>query len=126
MAKKRKSSWSNDETRFRLHCRNIAAFKYTELTAHHEMKIQQGMSESKHDHGVYSAATYNRIIALFKTMGKLSNSLLDIPNVAAKITLLPENNARTPYCDIDETRQLVAAAPQYKCPSVGNFVALYF
>jgi integrase len=126
MAKKRKSSWSDDETRFRLHCRDIASLKYTELTAHHVMKIQLGMSESKHDHGAYSAATCNRVIALLKTMGKLANSLLDIPNVAAKITLLPENNARTRYCDIDETRQLVAAARQYKCPSVGNFIALLF
>jgi hypothetical protein len=126
MAKKRKSFWSDDETRFRLHCRDIATLKDTELTAHHVMKIQLGMSESKHDHGAYSAATCNRIIALLKTMDKLANSLLVIPNVAAKITKLPENNARTRYCDIDETRQLVASARPYKCPSVGNFIALLF
>jgi integrase len=126
LAKKRKSSWSHDEARFRLHCRDIATLQYTALTAHHVMKVQLGMSESKHERGNYSSATCNRVIALLKTMGKLANRLLDIPNVAAKVTLLPENNARTRYCDIDETRQLVGAARQYKCPSIGGFIALLF
>jgi len=126
LAKKRKSSWRDDESRFRIHCRDIAIMKYPQLTAQHIMKLQLEMSDSKHEHGSYSAATCNRVIALLKTIGKLAERLLDVPNVADRITLLPEDNVRTRYCDINETRQIIATARMYKCPHIGSFIALLF
>jgi integrase len=126
LAKKRKTSWTDDVSRFTLHCGDIANIRYSDLTASHVLRIQIEMMESTHKHRNYAPATCNRVTALLKTMGKLADRLLDIPNAAERVSLLPENNARTRYCDIDETRQLVAAARQYKCPSVGNFIALLF
>jgi len=70
------------------------------------MQLHLNMSEAYNAFNkrkVYSTATCNRVLALLKTIGKPANKLLDIPNVAEKVSLLPENNARTRYCNIEET-----------------------
>ncbi|MEY8251510.1 MAG: site-specific integrase [Colwellia sp.] len=126
LAKKRKTSWNDDVARFTLHCRDIANLKYSDLTANHVMRIQLEMSESSHKYRPYAPATCNRVTALLKTMGKLADKLLDIPNTAERVSLLPENNARTRYCDVNETRRIIKAAREYPCPSIGSFIALLF
>ncbi|MCG7584958.1 site-specific integrase [Photobacterium sp. OFAV2-7] len=125
LAKKRKRTWNDDEARFR-HCHSIHNLPFDQLTANHLLKIQLDMSEAKCRDGVYAVATVNRVIALMKTVCKLAFRLLDIPNVGDKVSLLPENNIRTRYLDLDETRRLVKAAREYHCPNTGGFIALLF
>jgi integrase len=124
LAKRRKKTWPLDEKRFRKHCNSIANIKYNELTASHVMKLHLTLSETKYKGEYYAPATCNRLLALLKTMGKLANSMLDIINVADRVSLLPENNARTRYCDIDETKRIIKAARAYPKKSFGNFIAL--
>lgn len=125
LAKRRKSTWKADQTRFRLHCQSIANIRYNKLTANDILRIQLCMSDN--DTGqIYKPATCNRVLALLKTVGKLVDSLFDIPNVAIRVSLLPENNARTRYCNIQECQRIIIAARNYRCPYVGSFVALLF
>tara|TARA_B110000881_G_C18590443_1_gene527610 strand:- start:2374 stop:2637 length:264 start_codon:yes stop_codon:yes gene_type:complete len=77
-----------------------------------------------HDRKVYAPATCNRVLALLKTMGKLAEQVLGITNVAARVSLLPENNIRTRYCDLDETRRIINAAMNFHNRSVGVFISL--
>ncbi|MDV5170990.1 site-specific integrase [Photobacterium rosenbergii] len=121
MAKKRKKTWDDDEQRFRDHAKPIADIAYNALTAHQVMQLQLSLS----DQG-YSAATNNRVLAMLKTVGKLAERLLNVPNVALMVSLLPENNTRTRFCDLDETRRIIKCAREYHCPSAGNFIALLF
>lgn len=93
------------------------------------MQLHLDMSETSNTYnkrGAYSPSTCNRVLALLKTMGKLANKLLDIPNTAEKISLLPENNARTRYCDIDETKRIIDVALRYENVYIGSFIALLF
>lgn len=124
LAKRRKRTWELDEARFRKHCQSISHIEYKALTVSHVIKLQVAMSETKFKSGLYAPATCNRVLALLKTMGKLAHSMLDIDNVAERVPLLPENNARTRYCDIDETKRIIKAARAYPQPSIGNFIAL--
>jgi integrase len=124
LAKRRKKTWALDEKRFRKHCNAIANIKYNELTVSHVMKLHLTLSETKYKGEYYAPATCNRLLALLKTMGKLAHSMLDIANVADRVSLLPENNARTRYCDIDETKRIIKAARAYPKKSFGNFIAL--
>lgn len=124
LAKRRKKTWPLDEKRFRKHCNSIANIKYNELTVSHVMKLHLGLSETKYKGEYYAPATCNRVLALLKTVGKLAHSMLDVDNVADRVSLLPENNARTRYCDIDETKRIIKAARAYPKPSIGNFIAL--
>lgn len=129
LAKKRKRSWNDDLSRFNNHCSSIKNLPYDELTAHHVMQLHLNMSEtfnSFNQKQTYAPATCNRVLALLKTVGKLANKLLDIPNVAEKVSLLPENNARTRYCSIDETKRIIDAALQYENIYTGSFIALLF
>ncbi len=124
LAKRRKKTWGIDEKRFRKHCNAIANIKYNELTVTHVMKLHLTMSETKYKDELYAPASCNRVLALLKTMGKLAHSMLDVINVADRVSLLPENNARTRYCDIDETKRIIKAARAYPKKSFGNFIAL--
>ncbi|MFT6153518.1 MAG: integrase [Bermanella sp.] len=126
LAKKRKRTWKDDVSRFRNHCGGIKNLPYDELTAHHVMQLHLNMSESSNKHRPYSPATCNRVLALLKTVGKLANRLLDISNVAEKVSLLPENNARTRYCDIEETKRIIDASLRYENIYTGSFIALLF
>ncbi|WP_299661921.1 site-specific integrase [uncultured Psychromonas sp.] len=126
LAKKRKRTWNDDLSRFNNHCGSIKNIPYDELTANHVMQLHLNMSESSNKFRPYSTATCNRVLALLKTMGKLANKLLDIPNVAGKVSLLPEDNARTRYCSIDETKRIIDAALQYESIHTGSFIALLF
>lgn len=126
LAKKRKRTWKDDAQRFKDHCRSISMLRYNELTANHIMQIQLAMNSGSKDRKVYAPATCNRVIALLKTVGKLASQLLDIPNVAEKVALLPEDNARTRYCDVAETKRMIKAALDYHCKSSGSFIALLF
>ena len=85
LAKKRKRTWNDDVSRFNNHCGSIKHLHYDELTAHQIMQLHLNMSESSNKYRPYSAATCNRVLAQLKTMGKLANKLLDIPNVAEKV-----------------------------------------
>jgi integrase len=124
LAKRRKKTWGIDEKRFRKHYAAIANIKYNELTVSHVMKLHLGLSETKYKGEYYAPATCNRLLALLKTMGKLAHSMLEVSNVADRVSLLPENNARTRYCDIDETKRIIKAARAYPKKSFGNFIAL--
>jgi site-specific recombinase XerD len=73
------------------------------------MKLYLALSETKYKGEYYAPATCNRVLALLNTMGKLAHSMLDIANVADRVVLLPENNARTRYCDRHTARHSVAS-----------------
>ncbi|CED61903.1 Putative uncharacterized protein [Moritella viscosa] len=124
LAKRRKKTWGIDEKRFRKHCNAIANIKYNELTVSHVMKLHLTLSETKYKDKLYAPASCNRVLALLKTMGKLAHNMFDIINVANRVSLLPENNVRTRYCDIDETKRIIKAARAYPKKSFGNFIAL--
>jgi hypothetical protein len=124
LAKRRKKTWLIDEKRFRKHCGAIANIKYNELTVTHVMKLHLTMSETKYKDELYAPASCNRVLALLKMMGKLAHNMLGIINVAGRVSLLPENNDRTRYCDIDETKRIIKAARAYPQKSIGNFIAL--
>lgn len=126
LAKKHKRTWSDDVSRFKNHCTDIQHLPYDELTANHVMQLHLKMSESNNRYRQYSPATCNRVLALLKTMGKLAEKLLDISNVAEKVSLLPENNARTRYCTIEETKRIIDSALRHEDIYTGTFVALLF
>ena len=125
LAKRRKISWRDDITRLKL-CESLHDIPYDKLTAQQILSVQLKMSNGSKDRPPYAAATCNRLLALLKTQGKQVEDYLGIPNVAMKVSLLPENNARTRYCDINETKRIISAALQYHCKSVGSYVALLF
>jgi len=125
LAKKRKRSWRDDKARFKL-CKVIHTIRYDELTALRVLAIQLELSSDTEEHYPYAAATCNRVIALLKTVGKLTEDYLGIPNVAMKVSLLPENNARTRYCDLQESQRIIEAALVYPCRSSGEYIALIF
>ncbi len=101
LAKQRKRSWNDDEHRFRLHCVDLFTIPYHDLTARHVLNVQLQMRTETSNRATYRPATCNRVLALLKVVGKLAEQLLDIPNVAKKVSLLPENNARIRYCNPD-------------------------
>lgn len=60
LAKKKKKTWDDDETRFRLHCKSIASLRYDELRATDIQAIQLSLSEKRRDDGQpYKPATSN-------------------------------------------------------------------
>ncbi|MCP3700087.1 MAG: integrase arm-type DNA-binding domain-containing protein [Aliivibrio sp.] len=126
LAKKRKRSWQDDISRFNHHCKSIQHIPYNELTVHQVMQLHLGMSESSNKYRPYAPSTCNRVLALLKTMGKLASQLLNIPNVAEKVSLLPEDNARTRYCTIEEIKRLIDASLAYKDIYAGSLIALLF
>ncbi|WP_022941819.1 tyrosine-type recombinase/integrase [Psychromonas hadalis] len=126
LAKKHKRSWQDDVSRFKLHCKSLFSLPYNEVTAHQIMQLHLKMSESSSEYRPYAPSTCNRVLALIKTMGKLANQLLDITNVADKVSLLPEDNARTRYCTIDEIKRLIGASLAYKDIYAGSLIALLF
>ena len=125
LAKKRKRSWSDDISRFKL-CHAIHDVPYDELTPQQVLAIQLDLSSDTNEHIPYAPATCNRAIALLKTMGKLADDYIGVKNVAMKVRLLPENNARTRYCNVLETKQIISTALRYHCKSVGSYIALLF
>jgi len=126
LAKKKKRTWNDDEARFRLHCSSIADLPYDELTPRHLLAIQMEMSTPTETHEAYAIATCNRVVAMLKTVGKLAEQLMDIPNVATKVSLLPCNNPRHRYCTLDETQRIINAALAYPNKVAGSFIALLF
>ncbi|MEZ9576484.1 MULTISPECIES: tyrosine-type recombinase/integrase [unclassified Vibrio] len=126
LAKQRKRTWKDDAQRFKYHCASISHLRYCDLNATHVLQIQLTMNSDSKSRKAYAPATCNRVIALLKTVGKLAMQLLDVPNVADRVSLLPENNARTRYCDLNETKRIITAALSYSCKSSGSFIALLF
>ncbi|QUX92617.1 integrase [Marinomonas sp. A3A] len=125
VAQSRKRSWRDDKARFNL-CKSIHLIPYDQLRAQDVLQIQLDLSSDSDDHLSYAPATCNRAIALLKTMGKLAENYLGVVNVALKVSLLPENNVRTRYCDIKETQRIISAALRYPCRSSGAYIALLF
>lgn len=125
LAKKRKRTWNDDMARFEL-AKAIHHIRYDALTAQQVLAIQLDLSSDTDEHHPYAAATCNRVVALLKTMGKLAEDYLSVVNVAMKVFLLPENNARTRYCDANETKRIIEAAMNYHCRSSGAYIALLF
>ena len=129
LAKTKKKTWNDDEGRFRLYCGSIATIRYDQLKATHVQQIQLNMRNPPSGKNAYKPATCNRALALLKTMGNLAERLLDIPNVANKVTLLTEDNARTRFCSVEEVRAIIHHARAYQCPRgthVGQYYALLF
>jgi len=125
LAKTKKITWKDDESRFRLYCGDIANIRYDQLKANHVQQIQLNMRTPPKGKKVYKPATCNRVLALLKTMGNLAERLLDIPNVANKVTLLAENNTRTRFCSVEEVRAIIHHARNYEC-SMGTHVGQYY
>ncbi len=126
LAKKRKISWLDDITRFKL-CLAIHDIHYDKLTAQDVLNVQLSLLSKTAKRSAYSPATCNRAIALLKTMGKQAQTYLSLmANEALKVTLLPENNVRTRYCNLLETKAIIKASLDCHCKSSGCFVALLF
>lgn len=125
LAKQRKRTWNDDLSRFAM-CEVIHDIPYDKLTPQQVLTVQLDLSNGNKHHKPYAPATCNRLIALLKTMGKQAEDYLGIPNVAMKVALLPENNARTRYCDVSETKRIINASLQYHCKSIGCYIALLF
>ncbi|WP_135383084.1 hypothetical protein [Vibrio tasmaniensis] len=104
----------------------IQHFRYDALTAQQVPSIQLDLSSDTDEHHPYAAATCNRVVALLKTMGKLTEEYLSIANVAIKVSRLPGNNTRTRYCDLNETRHIIEATLNYHCRSRVAYIALLF
>ena len=129
LVKTKNVSWKDDVSRFTNHCNGIANVRYDALTASHVQQIQLNMRNPPSGKRVYKPATCNRVLALLKAMGGLAERLLDLPNVANKVTLLAENNARTRFCSVEEVRNILYYARAYQCragTAVGKYYALLF
>jgi len=58
--------------------------------------------------------TWNDDEARFRLhCSSIAEQLMDIPNVATKVSLLPCNNPRHRYCTLDETQRIINAALAY-------------
>lgn len=125
LMKKRKITWKDDIARFEL-CKAIHNVRYDQLTVQQVFEIQLDLVSDTPEHYPYAPATCNRAIALLKTMGKMAEDYLGIINVAMKVALLPENNARTRYCTVSETKSIIHEALKYPCRSSGAYIALLF
>ncbi|MFK3975878.1 tyrosine-type recombinase/integrase [Shewanella vesiculosa] len=125
-ARNRKKSWADDAQRFRDFCKPISSIRYDDLKAVDIQQIQNDIMNPKRAKRVYAAATCNRVLALIKTIGALSERLLDIPNVAARVPKLPENNARMRFCSVDEVRRIIKEALGYHHKQTGAYVAMLF
>lgn len=126
IAKQRKITWNDDVSRFNHHCRLLWNLRYNEIKPVHIQQVQNNMMTATSKREAYQAGTCNRVLALVKTVGKLAEKLLDIPNVATKISLLPENNARTRYCTIDEVKAIIKEARRYHQFTIGAYIAMLF
>ena len=62
------------------------------------------MSTPTETHEAYAIATCNRGLAMFKTVGKLAEQLMDIPNVATKVSVLTCNDLKQRYCTLIQIR----------------------
>jgi integrase len=126
LAQKRKKSWKDDAQRFRDFCGCIATIPYDKLKAIDVQAIQNQMMVEVDGESKYKPATCNRAIALVKTMGSLAERLLDIPNVASRISQLPENNMRTRFCSVDEVRRIIKESLAYHHKPIGAYIAMLF
>ena len=126
MAKNRKKSWKDDIQRFRDFCKPISSIRYDELKAVDVQQIQNDIMNPELTGKIYKAATCNRVLALIKTVGALSERLLDIPNVASRVPQLPENNARMRFCSVDEVRRIIKEALDYHQKQTGAYIAMLF
>ncbi|OZS42483.1 site-specific integrase [Photobacterium sanguinicancri] len=122
-AKTRKKSWKDDETRF-LRCKPLYKISMDRLSAHAIMKLQSHLATETYKGKPYSVATNNRVIALVKGFCSLSAKVLDTVNHSTKVSLLPENNARTRYLNVEETALLIKVARTYYCKVKGNLIAM--
>ena len=126
LAQKRKKSWNDDAQRFRDFCSCIATIPYDKLKAIDVQAIQNQMMVEVDGESKYKPATCNRAIALVKTMGSLAERLLDIPNVASRVSQLPENNMRTRFCSVDEVRRIIKESLAYHHKPIGAYIAMLF
>lgn len=126
IAKQRKKTWNDDVSRFEHHCKSIRNIPYDGLKANHVQNVQSEMMAAKSKRGSYAPATCNRVLALVKTVGTLAEKLLDIPNVAKKVSMLPENNARTRYCSVEEVKAIIKEARRYHQFTIGAYIAMLF
>ncbi|MFB1075588.1 tyrosine-type recombinase/integrase [Vibrio diabolicus] len=122
-AKTRKKSWKDDETRF-LRCKPIYKIPMDRLSTHAIMKLQSHLTTETYKGKPYSVGTNNHVIALVKVICSLSSKVLDTPNHATKVSLMPVNNARTRFLDVNETALLIKVARTYYCKVKGNLIAL--
>ncbi|MFT6906009.1 MAG: integrase [Oleiphilaceae bacterium] len=125
-ARNRKKSWRDDAQRFRDFCKPISSIRYDDLKAVDIQQIQNDIMNPKRAKRTYAAATCNRVLALIKTVGALAERLLDIPNVATRVPKLPENNARTRFCSVDEVRRIIKEALDYHHKQTGAYIAMLF
>lgn len=126
MAQKRKKSWKDDAQRFNTFCKKVALIPYDKLKAIDVQDIQNSMMQEVNGVCKYKPATCNRVIALVKTIGALAERLLDIPNVASRVSQLPENNMRTRFCSVDEVRRIIKEALAYHHKASGSYIAMLF
>lgn len=122
-AKTRKKTWKDDETRF-VRCKPIYKIPMDRLSASAIMKLQSHLGTETFKGKPYSIATNNRVIALVKGMCSLSAKVLDTVNHSTKVSLIPENNARTRFLNVEETALLIKVARTYYCKVKGNLIAL--
>ncbi|EJI1280453.1 site-specific integrase [Vibrio vulnificus] len=126
LAKRKKKSWNDDMSRFTHHCQSVANIPYDELKAIDILNVQLAISNGIGFKGAYKPSTNNRVIALLKTVGGLAERLLDIPNVANRVSLLKENNIRQRFCSVEEIQAILRECRAYSNPVAGSFIAMLF
>lgn len=126
LIKTRNKSWRDDCQRFRnLIEPKLGALKLTDITVAQVQQLQLDLSQGKSGRKPLAPATCNRALALLKTLGTHAVRLGWVEvNQAAKIPLLQENNIRTRFLDLDESKQFLVAAHQFNNRSIGGLVAM--
>ena len=122
----RNRTWKQDSQRFRTLIEpTLGQQRLTDITVAQVQQLQLKLSQGGKGRKPLAPATCNRALALLKTLGAHAVRLgLVDTNQAAKIPLLQENNIRTRFLDLDESKRLLESASQFKNRSIGGLVAM--
>ena len=126
LIKTRNRTWKQYVQRFRTLVEPyLGAVRLADITVAQVQQLQLTLSQGGKDRSPLAPATCNRALALLKTIGAhaLRLGLVEV-NQAAKIPLLQENNIRTRFLDLDESKRLLVAAAEFKNRSIGGLVAM--
>ena len=107
LIKTRNRTWKQDEQRFRTLIEpTLGHIRYPDLTVSQVQQLQLNLNQGTKTREPYAPATCNRAIALLKTLGThaVRLGIIEI-NQASKIALLKEDNIRTRFLDLDESKR---------------------
>ncbi len=122
----RNRTWKQDSQRFRTLIEpTLGHLQFADISVAKIQQLQLSLSQGTKERKPLAPATCNRALALLKTLGAHAVRLgLVDTNQAAKIPLLQENNIRTRFLDLDESKRLLESARQFKNRPIGGLVAM--